>query len=190
MSQSQLLARVVSVLESVSVPYMITGSLVSSALGEPRMTHDIDIVVRILPSHIADIQKAFDAENYAFDDLAAHEAIKRGDQFQLMEYASGDKIDFWIFNANDAHDRSMFDRRLRTKIAGVSTLIPTAEDIILRKLLWAHLYESEKQFGDALGVYELQYVKLDMGYIKHWVVTMDLGLVWERLQTEAEPLKE
>jgi len=47
MSQQELLAKVVSVLESLGVDYMVTGSLASSIQGEPRSTHDIDLVVAI-----------------------------------------------------------------------------------------------------------------------------------------------
>jgi len=38
---------VVEVLQRAGVPYMVTGSLVSSLQGEPRATHDIDLIVQI-----------------------------------------------------------------------------------------------------------------------------------------------
>jgi hypothetical protein len=52
MSQQELLARVVTVLDAQGVPYMITGSYVSSFQGAPRATHDIDLVVAIPPDRI------------------------------------------------------------------------------------------------------------------------------------------
>jgi predicted nucleotidyltransferase len=45
MSQSQLLIHTVKALEATGSEYMLTGSLVSSMQGEPRATHDIDILV-------------------------------------------------------------------------------------------------------------------------------------------------
>jgi len=47
MPQQELLRRVVEVLQRAGVPYMVTGSLVSSLQGEPRATHDIDLIVQI-----------------------------------------------------------------------------------------------------------------------------------------------
>jgi hypothetical protein len=44
MSQQELLAKVVGALDQLEIQYMITGSIVSSLQGEPRSTHDIDIV--------------------------------------------------------------------------------------------------------------------------------------------------
>jgi predicted nucleotidyltransferase len=45
MSQSELLKKVVKTLEGAGIEYMATGSVASSMQGEPRSTHDIDLVV-------------------------------------------------------------------------------------------------------------------------------------------------
>ena len=45
MSQPELLKRVVQALDAAGIDYMVTGSIVSSLQGEPRATHDIDIVI-------------------------------------------------------------------------------------------------------------------------------------------------
>ncbi len=47
MSQQELLRTVVRTLEELGVDYMVTGSIASSLQGEPRSTHDIDIVVNL-----------------------------------------------------------------------------------------------------------------------------------------------
>lgn len=45
MLQPELLIRkVVQILESAGIEYMMTGSIVSSLQGEPWSTHDIDLV--------------------------------------------------------------------------------------------------------------------------------------------------
>lgn len=45
MSQQELLRIVIQALTQAGIDYMITGSLASSLQGEPRATHDIDLVV-------------------------------------------------------------------------------------------------------------------------------------------------
>jgi predicted nucleotidyltransferase len=44
-SQLELLKHVVHQLEAAGIEYMISGSVASSLQGEPRASHDIDIVV-------------------------------------------------------------------------------------------------------------------------------------------------
>jgi predicted nucleotidyltransferase len=59
MSQQELLKRVIQVLKESRIQYMITGSVASSLQGEPRSTHDIDIVIAIQKS----VAKKLDVES-------------------------------------------------------------------------------------------------------------------------------
>ena len=47
---------------------------------------------------------------------------------------------------------------------------------------------SERQFGDALRVYEIQFAKLDFAYMEDWAVRVGVADLWERLKREARPL--
>ena len=50
----EVLTDVTHKLEKNNIPHMIVGSMAAMVYGEPRLTHDIDIVLNILP---ADSQK-------------------------------------------------------------------------------------------------------------------------------------
>lgn len=55
---------------------------------------------------------------------------------------------------------------------------------------WAHEYETERQYEDALAVYELQFAKLDMPYLERSVETLSLQDIWRRMQAEVQPLHD
>ncbi|MCH8296023.1 hypothetical protein IH992_33510 [Candidatus Poribacteria bacterium] len=64
--------------------------------------------------------------------------------------------------------------------------VSTPEDTILAKLRWAQLSGgSERQFGDALRVYEVQFEKLDGDYLDNWTKVLNIESIWKRLQDEA-----
>jgi hypothetical protein len=190
MSQSELLKRVISVLDANGIEYMVTGSLVSSSQGEPRATHDIDLIVRIEIDAIPALAHAFPAPEHYLDEKAAIEAINRTDMFNLMEIATGDKVDFWILG-NDAYDQERFRRRIQSDLGDIAAQVSRPEDTILQKLRWCELSGgSEKQFGDARSVYELQFPTLDREYINQWAVKLNLTPLWQRLQNEPDPLRE
>jgi hypothetical protein len=67
-SQQALLKRIVRALDGAGVPYMLTGSLVSSLQGEPRATHDIDLVIDISPTDVARVTEALSAPEVYFDE--------------------------------------------------------------------------------------------------------------------------
>ena len=57
------------------------------------------------------------------------------------------------------------------------------------KLKWAKLSGgSEKQYTDALRVYEVQFGKLDIDYLGHSSKTLNVDSLLTRIQEEAEVL--
>ncbi|MCI0464928.1 MAG: hypothetical protein L0Z62_49030 [Gemmataceae bacterium] len=74
MSQQELLTRVVQVLDAAGIDYMVTGSLASSLQGEPRSTHDIDLVVALTPEGAEALLKAFPPPAYYLAEAAIRDA--------------------------------------------------------------------------------------------------------------------
>ena len=106
--------------------------------------------------------------------------------FNLMDLSGGDKVDFWILT-DEPFDQSRFSRRYGEEFMGLKMQVSSPEDTILVKLRWTKLSGgSEKQFTDALRVYEVQYGKLDSDYLKHWAKNLDVESLWKRLMDEAE----
>ncbi len=85
MSQSELLKKVVAAMEATGTPYMLTGSYASSLQGEPRLTHDIDLVVAITLLEARSLLLKFPAPDYYLDENAIAEAIKHNSQFNLID---------------------------------------------------------------------------------------------------------
>ncbi len=188
MSQQALLTRIVEALDGDGIPYMLTGSLASSLQGEPRATHAIDLVVDIAASDVARVTRALSAPEVCLDEDAVSDATRRRTMFNLIDFSSGDKADFWLLT-DDPFDRERFARRLRVEALGLELSVSTPEDTILMKLRWsAQAGGSEKQFNDALGVYEFQGDVLDLAYLDRWAETLGLSaaLVEIRSRSRAE----
>lgn len=186
MSQQELLKRVIKTLEETKIQYMITGSVASSLQGEPRSTHDIDMVVAIQRSAVKKLVEAFPPPDFHLDEDSILNAIAAQGMFNLIDVKEGDKVDFWLFT-NEPFDQSRFSRKYIEEVMGIKMNISSPEDTILMKLRWAKLSGgSEKQFTDAMRVYEVQSKKLDMAYLEYWVKELDIELLWKHLKDEAE----
>lgn len=46
-------------LEEAGIPYMVTGSVAAIAYGEPRLTHDVDVVVEMKLPDVPRLRTAF-----------------------------------------------------------------------------------------------------------------------------------
>ncbi len=44
---------------------------------------------------------------------------------------------------------------------------------------------SEKQFTDALRVYEVQFPTLDADYLRYWAKELEIVELWKRLENQA-----
>jgi hypothetical protein len=188
MSQQELLKRVVQVLEDLSIEYMVTGSVSSSVQGEPRLTHDVDLVVDLSIDAAKRLCEAFVGDDYYLSEIAVQEALVQRTMFNLLDLVSGDKVDFWILT-DAPFDRSRFARKQPVNILDLSFAISAPEDTILMKLHWAQLSGgSQKQYTDALRVYEVQQGTLDLDYLNAWASRLGVDSLWRQLRTEAMPL--
>jgi hypothetical protein len=186
MSQSELLKRVSQKLDQLKIPYMLTGSVVSSLQGEPRSTHDIDIVISLGSADVESFIQAFPSVEYYVERTAIQQAIQTQGMFNLIDFQTGDKVDFWLLSS-DPFYQSSFSRRYREQLLDSSIPVSRPEDTILSKLHWAKLCGgSEKQFHDALRIYEVQYQNLDLEYLDDWVKKLEVQSDWERIKKEAE----
>lgn len=169
---------------------MLTGSLASSLQGEPRSTHDIDLVVALEAAQADVLVRDFPPPDFYLSAEGIQAAIQNRTMFNLLDIHGGDKVDFWLLTSDD-FDRARFARRRRqfADVINMDVNVSTPEDTILAKLRWAELSGgSEKQFHDALRVYEVQYSILDSDYLNGWAVLLGVEPLLNRLKREADPV--
>ncbi len=173
MEQFDVLGKLVERLEGLGMDYYISGSFASNYHGMPRLTHDIDVVVKIGPSDIDGIVQSFSPDSYISED-GIREALTGSGMFNAIDNMTAFKVDFWVFRG-DPFGRSCFERACRAELApGCLALIASPEDVILHKLLWNRISPSDRQWKDARGVMLVQKERLDMGYMKNWAATLNL----------------
>ena len=184
MSVTDVLEKLRAALEAVHIPYFVTGSLASSAHGVPRATNDIDIVIAPSRQQLEQLLRYFPAEEFATDKDDALDAFVRQSLFNVVHYESFWKVDF-IIKQSIPFDRSRFARRGIVDIAGVHLYTASPEDILVTKLWWAKLGESERQIRDAAGIIQVQGDALDLEYVKTWVGMLELERQWAAARMQA-----
>ena len=180
----KLLTKIGAILEALRMPYMIVGSFASSSHGIPRSTNDLDVVIDPTPEGFAALLEQFPDASYYLSKTAAREALSARGQFNVVEYATGWKVDFILRKASD-HGREAFARRSPTEMLGVTLETASPEDTILSKLEWAKLGGSDRQLDDAAGVIRVQGESLDIAYIERWVRVLALDEAWRETMTRA-----
>jgi hypothetical protein len=162
---------------------MVAGSVASTFHGEPRATQDIDFVIDPNADALRTFVSGLDSERYYVGD--ADNALANRDQFNIIDTVTGWKVDL-IIRKDRPFSRSEFDRRIRSRIAGVPVAVATVEDTILAKLEWSKRGGSERQLRDVVGMIAVAGTGLDLAYLTHWADELGLRSQFEAAQVLAE----
>jgi hypothetical protein len=189
MVPSDLLRRIISHLDAVSIPYMVTGSTASIAYGELRLTQDIDIVIDPTNAALDSFLASLNAAEYYVSKEAAIEAMAHRSMFNVIDLSTFFKVDL-IFSKSRPYDVEAFRRRVMRTVFGESAYMVTPEDSILSKLEWHAMSESERQFQDAVKVAASTWNALDFDYLRRWAPEVGVGQSLARVLSEADQLRQ
>jgi hypothetical protein len=179
MNYAEVLRSIVPKLEQSDIPYMITGSIAAAYYGRNRTTYDLDIIISATADKLKNLIELLPKDQYYAVLQDALDAHRHHSMFNVLDTTSGWKVDLILKKPGPFHEEA-FQRRLAVTFDGVPTSVISAEDLILSKLDWARMGESERQVRDVAVVLEKLWQKLDMPYIEKWVRGLDLSAQWSK----------
>lgn len=185
----QALLEVVRALDHLGVPYLVGGSVASSAFGMARTTLDADLVAELETSHVSELVSGLTARFYV-DEPMVREAIKHRACFNVVHLETMLKVDVFV-RGSSPYDRESFARRVEDRLREDETepmiWFSTPEDTVLHKILWYQEGHglSDRQWWDVLGVLKVQAHGLDRAYLEHWARELDITALLSRALNEA-----
>jgi hypothetical protein len=177
MKLPEVLPKITSSLNAAEIPYMLTGSFASVIYGAPRSTQDIDLVIAPTSEQLQVFVGALPSDQYYADLEAALEAYKCQSLFNIIDFKSGWKIDL-IMCKSRPFSQEEFSRRQQINVDGSPLFVARAEDVILAKLEWARLGQSQRQIDDVARITGIQWKNLDRKYLEKWVSQLSLEEHW------------
>lgn len=156
-------SHVIDVLERLGIPYMVVGGFAAIFYGEPRLTIDVDIVVKMSKEHVMPFVEAFPIPEYYVSEEGIRDSLVRNYPFNVIHPSTGAKIDL-VPLSDDPFTREAFRRcqRMEYDETGRTAAFISAEDMILAKLRAFRETGSEKHLRDARGVLVMQEGSLDL----------------------------
>jgi hypothetical protein len=180
--------RVVRLLESLGVRYVVGGSLASSVHGVLRASVDADIVAELAPEHVDRFCSSL-KDDFYLDESRVREAVRLARSFNVIELKSMFKVDVFVAGGK-TFEKSQLDRgvsQLVWKDPPASARIASPEDTVLAKLDWFRRggEVSERQWSDVLGVIRVQGETLDSAYLRRMAASMSIADLLERALKQA-----
>lgn len=180
----EFLLRVAAALDMNGIPYMLTGSLASSMYGIPRATNDIDIVIAPTRVQLVSLVQLFERVGLTAQAEVALAALRNRTQFNVIDFRRGWKVDL-IIRKDREFSTIEFARKETHDVDGMRLTLATPEDVLLAKLEWVKIGESQIQLDDVVGILKMQRETLDWDYIEHWVEVLEVQEQWRLAQKRA-----
>lgn len=163
------LRKIVTVLNTEKIGYMIVGGFAVSYHNRARTTNDIDFVLQIRVYQVSKLLEHF--PDWKEFQNAFKKSVEYGTLFNITDYNTGIRYDFISYKDSD-YAYTAFERREEVELHGIKCYISSKEDLIISKLKWYNITPSEKQMEDLKFLFLDK--KLDLSYINYWVNKLNL----------------
>ena len=171
-------------LEQYGLRYMATGAVASIIYGEPRLTHDIDLVVDITEENAGKIMEAFPLEEFycpPIDVIRLETKRPLRGHFNLIHHETGFKADVYTMGQDELHHWAM-SKRKKIQVDEESVWVAPLEYVVLRKLEYYREGRSEKHLRDIVSMMDLSSEKIDSDELQSKIKEYSLEKAWEEVQ--------
>lgn len=185
MLSHSILGPFVDPLEKNNILYFVTGSIASIFYGEPRLTHDIDIVLH-LP--LTDVQKfitLFPLEQFYCppeEVIQIESRRKPSGHFNLIHHASGFKADIYTDAGDQLHNWAFQNRKHVELTKDLSLWVAPPEYVIIRKLEYFREGGSQKHLEDIAKMWPQIVGKLNMEFLNSEIKKRMLETQWSQIR--------
>jgi hypothetical protein len=174
-------------LNRAGIRYVVTGSVAATFYGEPRLTHDVDLVAFLGAADIRSLAEAFPPADFYLPppEVIATEAQReqRG-HFNIIHLETGFKADFYLAGRDDLNAWAFRCSR-PVRFREETIVLAPPEYVIVRKLEYYREGGSEKHLRDIRGMLAVSGGGLDWPSLKQWVEQRGVEAQWRLVSPDS-----
>lgn len=178
--QHMAFGSVIDVLEAVGATYAIWGGVAVSAYGEPRFTHDMDILLDgaslLIPIFVKRLQEA----HFFVDPITIREICHSGGFANVIHEPYQIKVDLYV--PHEPLLRAMISSRVYLPFDEMRrAAYVTAESVIIAKLVAYQDSQSTRHLDDVGAIVRIQQSNLDLHHIEPVATKLGLFAIWRQV---------
>ncbi len=173
-------------LNNRKIDYFITGSVAAIVYGEPRLTHDIDLVLNLALHQIDILSQTFPAEEFYLPpkDILVDE-IKRETRghFNIIHHESGFKADCYLLGKDELQIWAL-ENRNKIEFMNSDLYIAPVEYVILKKLMFYEEGNANKHLEDIRGILKNSNNLINYDFLNSRLIQHGLNSIFEKCQKD------
>jgi hypothetical protein len=170
-------------LSRLHIRYLISGSVASMLYGEPRVTHDIDMIVFLRQEHVSLLPEAYPSPEFYLppaEVMAIEIAREMRGHFNVIHVDSSLKADFYTVNRDELHAWA-FSNATQYSVNDTIIWLAPPEYVIVRKLEYFREGGSEKHLKDIRGILSVSREQVDQAVLEEWIARRKLQAEWQKI---------
>ena len=174
-------------LDEAGIGYMTTGGIACILYGEPRMTHDIDIVIELNSADIAKLIAAFPSSEFycpPAEAIGVEIGRETRGHFNIICMTAAAKADVYPLG-RDRLARWAFPLRRQLEFGGAKLWVAPPEYVIVRKLQYYQEGGSEKHVLDIGNMLRISGDQIDQQLLVAKIEENGLLAVWRSWSAES-----
>lgn len=184
MPEANLFLMFTKPLHALGVAYMVSGSVAVIIYGEPRLTHDVDLIVVLDREHIARLSEVFPpAEFYCppTEVIELEAAREQRGHFNIIHHETGFKADVYLSGRDPLHAWGLARAR-QLEVEGQVFVVAPPEYVIVRKLEYYREGGSEKHLRDIRSMLDTSPDAIDRVELEKQIATRGLQEAWRGVE--------
>ncbi|MCK5270693.1 MAG: hypothetical protein KAJ46_07910 [Sedimentisphaerales bacterium] len=167
-------------LNQAEIPYMVTGSVACIIYGQPRMTHDVDMVVRLEYNRLTEFIVQFPSDQFYCppeEVIRLENARESRGHFNVIHHETGFKADIYPVGNEFLHQWGMANRK-KVSLRGDILWLAPPEYVIIRKLQYYQEGKSSKHLTDVRNMLEISSGLIDHDILRKFIGEYNLQNEW------------
>lgn len=171
-------------LNALGVAYMVSGSVAVIIYGEPRLTHDVDLIVVLDWNHVGRLPDMFPPGEFycpPAEVIAVEASREQRGHFNIIHHETGFKADFYLSGRDPLHAWGLARAR-EIEVEGQVLVVAPPEYVILRKLEYFREGGSEKHLRDVRSMLDTSPQAINMADLEQQITARGLQEAWQEVK--------
>ncbi|MHB8839429.1 MAG: hypothetical protein ACYC7F_10815 [Gemmatimonadaceae bacterium] len=180
-----LIGLFVAPINRAGIEYMVTGGRAAVMYGHPRLTLDIDLVIRFAASEADTFAALWPPEDFYCPPTASileeHGRDSHG-HFNVIHKESAMRADVYLAGTDDLSAWAL-QRRVARVVEAETVQFAPIEYVIVNKLRYFQLGGSDRHLRDVARMLEISGAEVNLPALDWWISRLDLAAEWTKARS-------